>query len=395
MAKKSTRVPVTDDTKAAAEESTMPSPTPAVTSKLPTPTVIKSIGQKKPWPKWAWYVIAGVVVLAAAGLLGWKLFGQTNVTATKSVVNSSTNINGEALVPRVLDGVPVPASQANTNIYAIVIENMVDARPQSGLDKASVVYETLAEGGITRFLSLFPVGLNLSKIGPVRSARSYFISWAEEYHPLFVHAGGSPQALATLRSSKTNVYDFNQFFHGGSFIRDDSRAAPHNLYTDTDKLFMGLRRAAPDAKPTYTSWTFKGETPLDTRPATVNDLVINFSSFTYKVTYKYNRGLNTYQRYIADKPQLTLDNNPINAKDIVVQFEKVGLIPKEKQRLDIQTIGTGKMLVFRDGTVTEGTWKKDSGPSRTQFLDASGNALALNPGQIWIDTVPIDGKITY
>lgn len=398
MAKKPISVPVTtnednDDVDTTdAKVTPPPAKTPAST---PKPNVVKSSSSSaKRLPSWVWWVSGSVVVVIAVALVGWSLFGP-DTTNTVANTTNTTNTVAEQLMPRVIDGVPVITTRASTNLYAVVVENMVDARPQSGIDRASVVYETLAEGGITRFLALFPLGEKIDKIGPVRSARPYFISWAEEYKPLFVHAGGSPQALTYLRGGKANLYDFNQFSHGGNFIRDDARPAPHNLYTDTDKLFMGLRRTAPDATATFSSWSFKSETPFDSRPQTVNDLVIDFSSFNYRVMYRYDRVQNRYQRFQADKPHVMLDGTQVYAKDVVVQFTSIGPLPGEKQRLDIKTVGTGKLLLFRDGTVTEGTWKKNSGKDRTEFLDASGQPLTLNPGQIWIETVATGAKVTY
>lgn len=376
---------------------TTPVEKPAAVKPSPTPTVVKSTPTKaKPtMPRWVWYAVGGVVVLMIAAFIGWKMFGASTETEVDNNTISAIN-EPETFVPRVLDGVLVQPDKAFTNVYAVVIENEISSRPPSNLDKASVVYETMAEGGITRFLALYTVGQNFGQIGPVRSARPYFVNWAEEYKPLFVHAGGSPQALSLLKSAKTNVFDFNQFYHGGNFIRDDSRAAPHNLYTDPDKLYSGLRKGpSRDAVPTYTSWLFKGETPLDTRPSSVNDIVINFSSFNYKVTYKYDRVQNVYTRLNGEKPHVTRDGVQLAPKNVIVQFTKVGLLPNEKQRLDITTVGSGKLLLFRDGTVTEGTWKKDSNVARTQFLDASGNPLGLNAGQIWIETVATDAKVTY
>lgn len=402
MAKKPTKVPVTesmpDEDEPLDPKPVKPTPTkPVVSSELPKPTVNKPAApSKKPMPRWVWYVLAGVGLLVIVAIVGWKVFGGSSTSTTNTNTATNTAVDTSDFIPRVLDGVLVQPDRAFTNIYAVIIENEVSSRPPSGVDKASVVYETLAEGGITRFMALFPVGQAVKEIGPVRSARPYFISWAEEYKPLFVHAGGSPQALSYLKSGKANVFDFNQFSHGGNFVRDDSRPAPHNLYTDPDKLYSGLRKGASrDAVPTYTSWLFKGETPIDSRPSLVNDIVVNFSSFNYKATYKYDRVQNVYARTLGDKAHVTRDGVQIAPKNVIVLYTKVGLIPKEKQRLDITTVGSGKMLLFRDGTVTEGTWKKDSNTDRLKFLDASGNPLALNAGQIWIDTVSTDAKVTY
>lgn len=401
MPKKPTKVPVSTEE----ETDDVETPPPAAKKvdsivEAPKPMVVKSsTTKKKAMPTWVWYVIVGVVVLVAAAFLGWKLFGKSTTNTTTNTagnVNATNTNTTNALVPRVLDGVLVAADKAFTNVYAVVIENMVDSRPPSGLDKASVVYETLAEGGITRFLALFPVGQEVKQIGPVRSARPYFVSWAEEYKPLFVHAGGSPQALDYLKTGKANVYDFNQFSHGGNFIRDDSRSAPHNLYTDADKLYSGLRNSpGRDVAPTYTSWKFKDELPLDQRVSPAKDIVVNFSSFSYKVNYTFDRVQNVYLRSVGEKAHVTRDGVQLAPKNVIVEFTKVGLLPNEKQRLDITTTGSGKLLLFRDGTVTEGTWKKDTATARTRFLDASGNDLALNAGQIWIDVVPNDTVVTY
>lgn len=392
--------PPTDDQPAPASPTADPEKAPATETKTSTassaqPKVVKSAPPTKPKravPIWVW-VVVGVVVVGGAAIIGYIVMqpGKSSSVASQNTNTASV----QQLVPRLLDGVPVPPEQARTNTYAVMIENQIDARPQSALDKASVVYEALAEGGITRFMALFPGGgSKLAQIGPVRSARPYFITEAEEYHPLYVHAGGSPQALSYLSSGKANVVDFNQFYHGGNFIRDNARLAPHNLYTDSDKLFLGLKQVAPTLVPTYTSWTFKDEAPLDSRPTTVNDIAINFSSFNYNVKYTYDRVNNQYQRFEGGKAHVMRDGSQIDAKDVVVEFVPTSPLPGDKERLQMSLVGTGKLLLFRDGTAVQGTWKKDSNTGRTQFLDASGNVLALNPGSIWIELVPTDRQVT-
>lgn len=353
------------------------------------PTVIKN-SPKRLMPLWVWIVV-GVVVIGGAAAIGWMVMGRKTVTST---TNTSQNTNAAALVPRILDGLPVAADQTNPTIFAAMIENIKESRPPSGLDKASVVYEALAEGGITRFLALVPAGTDFKELGPIRSARPYYVSWAEEYHAVYLHVGGSPQALAYLKTGKPNLVDYNQFAHAPNFIRDRSRHAPHNLYTDSFLMSDALNKLKL-AAPTFTSWTFKDETALEQRPATVTDIVIDFSSFTYRVKYVYDRVNNRYTRYVADQPHVTRDGSQLYADNVVVEFMKTGLIKGEKQRLELQTVGTGKLLMFRDGTAVEGTWKKDSNSGRTQFLDASGNILALNPGVTWIAAVPLDRKVTY
>lgn len=369
-----------------------PVPTPSVsTDATPKPTVVKA-KSKRPIPIWLW-VVMGVVVAGGAATAGWIVMGRHPSTGTSSVNQGNQN-TAVSLVPRLLDGVPVPADQTNPTIIAAMIENIKESRPPSGLDKASVVYEALAEGGITRFLALFPAGQDIKEIGPIRSARPYYISWAEEYKPLYLHAGGSPQALSYLKTGKANLVDYNQFYHAPNFIRDRSRPAPHNLYTNSFLMGDALNKLKLPA-PTYTPWTFKEELPIDQRPATVQDLVIDFSSFNYQVKYVYDRVNNRYVRYVGGQPHVTRDGSQIYTDNVVIEYMKVGLLPGEKERLDLQTVGTGSLLMFRDGTVVQGTWKKDSNSGRTQFLDQQGNILALNPGQTWIEALPTGRKVTY
>jgi hypothetical protein len=356
-----------------------------------TPTVVisqkakaKTISNKR----LGWLIGSGAAALILVAGLGWWFFRPTDQTNDNS--NLVTNDQTGELVARQLDGVLVEPEKANTNILAVMIENINESRPPSALDKASVVYEALAEGGITRFLALYPIGVSFAELGPVRSARPYYISWAEEYRALYVHAGGSPQALTYLRSGQAKVIDFNQFVNGGHFWRDKTRVAPHNLYTDSDKLYLGLKRAAPDASPTFSSWTFQTEPTLEQRPVQVPDTTIDFSSFNYKVTYQYDREQNRYQRLVGEKPHLTRDGQQIYAKNIIVQYTKTGLIANDSQRLQMETSGEGRAVIIRDGTVIEGTWKKPSASERTQWFDTSGQTIPLNRGPIWIEIVPPD-----
>lgn len=372
------------------EEPQAPAPKPT-NAEPPKPTVVKA-QTKRAVPIWLW-VVVGVVVLAGAATAGWVMMGK-GTPGSSTTGSDNQNTNTVTLVPRVLDGVPVAAADANPTVIAAMIENIKASRPPSGLDKAHVVYEALAEGGITRFLALFLAGEDIKEIGPIRSARPYYISWAEAYKPLYLHAGGSPQALSYLRSSKTNVIDYNQFYHGPNFIRDRSRAAPHNLYTNSFLMSDALNKLKLST-PTYTSWLFKDETPIDQRPETVNDIVIEFSSASYQVKYTYDRANNRYVRYVGGQPHVTRDGSQIYTDNIVVEYMKTGLIPGEKQRLQMSTVGTGDMIMFRDGTAVKGTWKKEKNTAHESFYDEQGNALALNPGTTWIEALPIGRKVTY
>jgi len=370
----------------------------------PTPVVVNPSNKSQPkivradkparkkMPVWGWVVI-GLVLVAGASVGGYIFWSQPSNQPT----NTPANENSAPIpVARKIDGIIVAADQANPRLNAVMIENINESRPPSGLDKASVVYEALAEGGITRFLAVFIATESVGEIGPVRSARSYYIDWASEYKPLYVHAGGSPQALKTLWSGKSNLYDFNQFYHGGYFWRDKNRYAPHNLYTSSTKLVEAWKDALKSpAMPNFTPWTFADDPSIDLRPEVVKDATIDFSSFNYKVGYAYDRGTNTYKRSVGGKLHVTRDGAQITAKNIVVQYTAASLIPNNGGRLQMTTIGQGKLVVFRNGEAVTGTWKKTSAAARTQLLDDNGQPITLTRGNTWIEIVPPGRAVTY
>ncbi len=338
----------------------------------------------RPWLPWA---IGGACVLLAAAIVGTLLLGGGKKANTNS---GSANHNTQASGTRALDGVST-TGETNPTPIAVMIENIVESRPPSGLDKASVVYEALAEGGITRFLAVFGPFENIPEIGPVRSARPYYVDWAEEYGAVYAHAGGSPQALETLRND-TYLIDFNQFVNGQYFWRDHSRVAPHNLYTSSDKLAFARRDKNVPATASFVPWTFATSEQGPATPATTQSVTIDFSSFNYKVEWRYDAGTNAYARYEAGSPHKVKGGAAITAKNVVVQFVDASLLDAE--RLTVTTVGSGRVQALRDGRVIEGTWSKPKRGDHTRFLDASGNPIPLTPGTTWVEEVPNGRTVT-
>ena len=184
-----------------------------------------------------------------------------SVQVTK--LEEKMGVRGSPTGEVVFDGVRVPADLPEEKLYfAATIDNITVARPQSGISKASLVYEAPVEAGITRFLAIYPEGEDVERIGPVRSARPYFLDWAAEFDALFVHVGGSPEALEKLRAY--DMRDLNEFFNGAYFWRDRSRSAPHNTYTSTEKLIAADRKRFADRKPPEVAgWRFKDDAPAE------------------------------------------------------------------------------------------------------------------------------------
>lgn len=342
-------------------------------------------------------IILILLVVVVAAFSGYVLFGGGGARPSANDRAGTANTNAEPTkARRAIDGVFVDLEQANNLPFAVVVENLVQARPQAGLDKANVVYEALAEGGITRFLAVYAGGDNAERIGPVRSARPYFLDWVREYDALFAHAGGSPEALK--RIPQLQIRDLNQFGNGSYFWRDTERRKTlpleHTLYTSTRLLSLAQRDQNQPLVGTYTPWQFADD-PVDTaRPSTPQTVTIDFSTFNYKVTYQYDRATNSYERLMAEKPHTMEDGTALHAKNVVVLFVPASLAD-DKGRLTMQTTGEGKAVVFHSGAAVDGVWKKASAEDRTMLYDATGQEMTLTAGATWVEIVPNEKQLTY
>lgn len=297
---------------------------------------------------------------------------------------------------------------------AVMIENHTEARPQSGLTNADIIYEAIAEGGITRFMALFYCDLADIQVGPVRSARTYFLDWLSEYDALYAHVGGANTpgpADALSQIIKYEVKDLNQFSIGFPvFWRDYQRlghpvATEHTMYSTTQKLWeVGAKRGWTatdsagirwDAK--FTPWKFKDPSASSGQ---ATKITVNFweSQPNYRVEWGYDASTNSYKRKNGE-PHMDLNVNiQLAPKTIIVQFEREANANDGypgNVHLLYGTTGSGKALVFQDGNVTEGKWIKATRGSRSKYVDSTNKEIELNKGQIWIQTVPEGSKVEY
>lgn len=322
----------------------------------------------------------------------------------------------------------------------VMIENHEDSRPQSGLSRADIVYETVAEGGITRFMGVFyckaaePASKKYD-LGPVRSARTYFLDWASEYsdYPLYVHVGGAHCSPANGDSGPctTNVKaqaleqigkygwldpdhrnDMNQFALSYKECRREpdrtgqSRATEHTMYCDSEALWALAANRGLEAKTEATGdswnedfeeWLFKDEAKLADR-GSVDQLSFDFwkGYGAYKVTWNYNKDTNRYLRENGGQVQNEfLTQQQLSAKVVVIQFSKeTGPVDDHKHML-YQTTGSGKALIFQDGQAISASWSKKSRQDRTIFKDAKGKEIEFNRGLIWIEVLPDTNQVDY
>lgn len=282
-----------------------------------------------------------------------------------------------------LTGNLVDSEAATTQpVTGIMIENSPDARPQSGLKNSGVVFEAIAEGGITRFLALYQEQ-KPQLIGPVRSVRMYYVDWVAAFNASVAHVGGSSAALTEVRNG--NYRDIDQFFNGAYYWRATDRYAPHNVYTSFEKL------DALNAKKGYTSSTFTGFTRKDSKAvATPNatSIDVTISGPLYNSHYAYNATTNTYDRSEGGAAHMDREDGQISPRVVIVLKVAESTVFEDGYREDINAIGTGVADIFQDGTVQEVTWTKNSKADQIKFTDASGQDVPLARGQTWITAVP-------
>lgn len=303
----------------------------------------------------------------------------------------------------------------------VMIENHAEARPQSGLSSADVLYEAVAEGGITRFLSIFYCQ-SADEVGPIRSARTYFLDFISEYgsSPLYVHVGGANQDGPADALSQIEDYewaghnDMNQFSIGfPTFWRDYDRLGhpadtEHTMYSTTEKLLQfaaasrKLKAEDEDGIPWskgFLPYSFKDDASTSNRPA-AQTIHVEFwtDNPDYFVDWIYEPTSNLYKRNKGKVAYVDRNNNQkLTAKNIVAlkMIETHANDGYEgNAHLLYRTKGTGKAHIFMDGKETIGTWKKDNRTARTLLFDNTGVPIKFNKGTIWFEILPTDGILT-
>ncbi|MGM0409490.1 MAG: DUF3048 domain-containing protein [Bacillota bacterium] len=270
-----------------------------------------------------------------------------------------------------------------------IIENSPQARPQSGLNSASIVYEYPVEGGITRFLALYWGGIP-DKVGPIRSARPYLIKTAQSYNALLLHAGASPDGFKILQNE--NVDNLDQIYNGNYYWRGKTKKPPHNLYTGFSKIDDYLTKKS--SQEYNVRFNFKEFSFVNSEEIAAEKLVIDYWG-NYDVIYKYDFNENSYDRYInnLENPHLNQNNKQINVKNIIIKFTDTTIIDGEG-RLNVKINGEGKAYYFFDGNFTEGKWEKKEG-EWTKFYSAEDELIEVNAGNTWIQVVANSMEITY
>jgi hypothetical protein len=381
-------------------------------------------------------IIVGLVLyLAATGLsyAGFSFLGKTS-SGSKTPVTQNGQQEHFAIDPSLPRTEVCPINgklytKQEKDIWsarrplAVMIENHEESRPQSGLSKADVVYEAVAEGGITRFMGIFYCGIAAETVNlaPVRSAREYYLPWVLEYDALYNHVGGAglcnddtvdDRAKALCHIQQYKVKDMDQF--GISFptcFRNYDRldhpvATEHTMVCVTDKLIALAKTRGwtnTDASGVswdkgFQPWKFKDDAKENERGTNTS---ISFSAWKgyekqYGVRWDYDKTANVYKRYNGGIAHTDLETKEqLSAKVVVILFAKeIGPVDTHAHLL-YENIGSGEAIVFQDGEATKGVWKKETRNARTKFFDTANKEINLTRGQIWIEMLPTGTTVTY
>jgi hypothetical protein len=321
----------------------------------------------------------------------------TTATIAPTTAPVATPTPTPSEVSAFLDGVLVPNGQEALRPLAVMIENTRDARMQSGLSSASVVYEALVEGGITRFMAVFrdAAAANI-QVGPVRSARIYYVDYATELGAFYAHVGGNDQALAQIRA--TGVLDLDQFSVGAAAykrIPKGNVALEHTMFGYTADLWKwASQHQGYSTQATFTPWKFTDDALAVNRSAS-QTVAINFSSPDFNVKWTYNPASNEYLRDEGGVAHIDANTGKqIATKNIILQTVTKGDLESTAHgvALRLGTTGTGKATIIHNGVTEDATWKKE-GTGRTQFFHADGTEIQFVRGSSWIELVQSDTPI--
>jgi len=341
------------------------------------------------------YAVVGFCVIILAFIAAAIVYAFA-LPADKPISITATKKAPKKVAPVVyyspLTGVKV-ANDATTKlpVTGIMIENSPDARPQSGLKQAGIVYEAIAEGGITRFLALYQEA-KPQLIGPVRSLRMYYLDWAAPYQASITHFGGSAASLAEVGNGKYRNLDLMKA--GGQYYwRATDRYAPHNVYTTFAKL-DALNASKNYTTSSFTPWPRQDGKPSATPNATTID--IHISGPLYDSHYVYDPTTNTYLRNVDGKPSTDREDGQIAPTTVIAKKIDMSTVLQDGYREDIATTGSGEATIFQNGIITYANWQKKGRSEPITFTDAAGKEIPLDRGQTWVVAVPnSNGSISW
>lgn len=325
-----------------------------------------------------------------------SLLGNT-VTEQQNVTPAPTANPHKGMVRSRITGKWISKKTAKKRCYAIMINNIEYAfQHQMGTSKADIIYEALAEGGITRMMALYEDVSKLKRVGSVRSARHYYAQFANEWDAIFCHFGHTHYAVSKMEQLGTNNVSGLSAIGGVVYWRDYGIRAPHNVFTNGKKMKKGAKKLKYSLKRNQKAMAehfdfYEKDTNLKDGKKAKN-ILIPFSTYsTCKMKYdskkkvykKYEYGQKHMDRYY--KKQLTF-------KNVIIQLVK----EKNIDRNGYQTMSLGnvkgKGFYYTNGRRISITWKKNESKNKMEYYDGEGNLLMINPGKTYIAVYPTNRK---
>ena len=325
-----------------------------------------------------------IIVLIIAAVIGIVLITKKDNTNNQSQETTAGTENTQST--------PAPERE-EVQIYsgterpiAVMIDNNTNAWPHGGLNDAYMVYEIIVEGGESRLMALFK-GANLEKIGPVRSSRHYFLDYVMENDALYAHYGCSYIAESDIPALGIN--NINGMVESSTYWRDNTKVAPHNAVTNTEKLLAAANRKGyrttsdTDSVLNYTSKEVVLEDGKEAKTIT-----IPYSSYNV-VKYTYNEDTKTYTRYSKGKKQTEwVTGKDITTKNIIITFAKNYTVSGSDVLQELENKGTLKGYYITNGKAIEITCEKADRASQTIYKDLQGNEIKVNDGNTYIEIQP-------
>ncbi|MDD3222264.1 MAG: DUF3048 domain-containing protein [Lachnospiraceae bacterium] len=344
--------------------------------------------------------IAGL--LSVCMLLGLAACGkkeetvaETQTTAAETETETETEAAlEEGKMYSYLTGEVIDTAIGTQRPFAIMINNIEDAIPQSGISQADIVYECLAEYGITRMMCEFQNIDNLNKVGSIRSARHYYMDLAQDQEAIFTHFGQSIFAEARIDDGYQTISGLSGY-SGDVFYRSDDRESPHNVYTSKDGLLAGVAATGMtrDYPAGYTgSLKFNHE---DIVPETGDTADIVRLPFDYNSPwFEYHAEDKLYYRFQYGGPHIDVENNEqLKFKNLIIQYAERFVI-SEQDHQDYTLIGSGTGLYITDGKVNTIKWERATAADRTTYYYEDGTPVSLNAGKSFIAVVPSELSAT-
>ena len=329
-------------------------------------------------------IILVVLIIGAGVVLAYKITQDKNAETISGEEISKEENNAE-----IVEEKQVQIYQGNDRPIAVMIDNHSDAWPQAGLNQAYMVYEIIVEGGETRLMALFK-GVDLDKIGPVRSARHYFIDYVMENDAIYVHFGQSPQAQSDMK--KYSIADINGISEDGTtFWRVKDKYAPHNAVTSTERLLKSAKSKNYRTTSTEKSVLNYVTDEVDLEEGQVANTVTIPHSNLQTVKYEYDEENKVYVRYARGEKQVDWDTKePVTTKNIIITFcDNYTLSDSEnKGRQGLKNIGTFDGYYITNGRAIKIKCVKNARDEKTIYQDIDGNEIEVNDGNTFVNICP-------